>query len=162
MLKNWDLDGFTHYLSYIVAEKNFLFFLMRWGIHCPPLDQFYYIRKLVFISCILKRTCNFSLLSAASKRLEITISESLKFIGSICRIVKKSKKYFPLEYFIDNAIQFSRFFILWQILIKVQDSKIKTLMTSENRALIFSFFLNPKKIKFLRSEGIEIFVIKFL
>ena len=43
-----------------------------------------------------------------SEKQDSTISESFKFTGSIYRILKSQKTYFPPETFIDTAIQFNR------------------------------------------------------
>ena len=60
-----------------------------------------------------------------------TISESLKFTGSIYRIWKNKKNYFPPESFIDKAIELNWYFVPWQISSKAAASK-KNLKKSKN------------------------------
>ena len=92
--------------------------MLLW-IHTPPLARFYFVSKLVVITCI----ANFSLVTVMSGK-QATTKESLKVCKVNLQNFKTSNSYFPGVSLIDKAIQFNRSFVLWQIPLNVKNARL--------------------------------------
>ena len=89
----------NYYLNYIILSGKTLFF------SCALRDLLRTFRSTLRIQKAFSHSFYF-------ERNLLFFSERLKSTGSIYRIFKKLKNYFPCENFINKAIQTKRYFLL--------------------------------------------------
>ena len=88
-LLSWDTRGFTYYLRYIAAKKNFVSFLSRFKGSIIHLSINFTALESLFSTLVFRKEfAAFHFLSTISEKQESTISEGLKFTGSSLRILK--------------------------------------------------------------------------